>query len=189
MSATQITQLLIALRGGQRQALNDLLPLVYDQLLVMAHHKLGRADRAATLDTVSLVHEAYLKLFDSTKLEWNDRKHFFAVVAMAMRQIVVDQARRRASRKRGGDLKRVELNATALAIDEQAEELVALDQALTQLSRLDERLARVVELKFFFGFSTAEVADALGIAERTVERDWRTARAVLLQAMAEDTVK
>ena len=137
-----------------------------------------------TLNTTALVHEAYLKLFDSPELAWKDRQHFFAVVAMAMRQIVVDEARRRGSLKRGGDLKRVELDSTALAIDEQSEEILALDEALVQLAKLDPRLVKVVEYKFFGGFSTPEIALYLDVSERTVERDWRTAKAVLFQALS-----
>lgn len=183
MSLNEITQLLVALREGRREALNELLPLVYDQLRVMAHHRLGPGGRGATLDTTALVHEAYLKLFDSAELSWKDRKHFFAVVAIAMRQIVVDEARRRGSLKRGGDLKRVDLDATALAIEEQSEELLALDAALSHLAKLDERLVRVVELRFFVGFSMPEIAQALEVSERTVERDWRAAKAVLYSSL------
>ena len=189
MSQTEITQLLIALRQGRRNALNGLLPLIYEQLHAMAHHRLGTGPRGVTLDTTALVHDAYLKLFDRSQLVWNDRKHFFAVAAMAMRQIVVDEARRRRSPKHGGDLKRVDLDASSLALDEQSAELLALDQALAELARLDERMARVVEMHFFGGFSLSEVAEALGVSERTVDRDWRRARAALYQAIREDAAQ
>jgi RNA polymerase sigma factor (TIGR02999 family) len=154
----EITKLLIAMREGRREAVNDLLRIVYDQLRAVAHRRLSHgADR--TINTTTLVHEAYLKLFDQSQLHWNDRKHFFAVAATAMRQVVVDQARRRQARKRGGEgLLRVNLDPTALVVDDQAEEIMALNQALSRLSRIDERLALIVELRFFGGLSVAEVA-------------------------------
>lgn len=184
--SAEITQLLVALRQGQHDRLNELLSLVYEQLHAMAHRRLGPGPRGATLDTTALVHEAYLKLFDTSQLAWSDRKHFFAVAAMAMRQIVVDEARRRSTRKHGGHLKRVDLDASALALDEQSEQLLALDRALVELARLDERMARVVEMHFFGGYSLAEIAEALGVGKRTVDRDWSRARAALYRSMRED---
>jgi RNA polymerase sigma factor (TIGR02999 family) len=180
----EITKLLIAMREGRREAVNDLLRIVYDQLRAVAHRRLSHgADR--TINTTTLVHEAYLKLFDQSQLHWNDRKHFFAVAATAMRQVVVDQARRRQARKRGGEgLLRVNLDPTALVVDDQAEEIMALNQALSRLSRIDERLALIVELRFFGGLSVAEVAEALEMSERTVKREWRKARALLHEALS-----
>jgi len=183
VASTEITQLLIALREGKRDAQNELLPLIYEQLHAMAHRRLGAGPRGVMLDTTALVNDAYLKLFDKSQLVWNDRKHFFAVAAMAMRHIVVDEARRRRSPKHGGDLKRVDLDASALALDDQAEELLQLDQALQELARLDARMASVVEMRFFGGFSLSEIAEVLGVGERTVDRDWCRARAALYQTL------
>ena len=166
MAVDEITEFLLAIREGRREVVNDLLPLVYDQLRAMAHRRHSPGGDH-TLDTTALVHEAYLKLFDQSRLGWNDRKHFFSVAAMAMRQIVVDEARRRLSQKRGGDRKRVDLDSAQLAIDDQATEIVALHDALSRLSKLDEHLARIVELRFFGGLSVREVAEAMESSERT----------------------
>ena len=185
MPDDDITRLLISLREGSRDALHDLLPLVYDELRAMARRRLSGQPGDQTLGTTALVHEAYLKLIDQTRLSINDRKHFFAVAAMAMRQIVVDHARRRRALKRGGaGRRRVDLESTELAVDARAEEIVALDEALTRLTALDERLARVVELRFFGGLSVDETAEVLEVDPRTVKRDWRKARALLHQDLA-----
>ena len=153
----------------------------------VAHRRLSQGpDR--TINTTTLVHEAYLKLFDRSRLHWNDRRHFFSVAATAMRQIVVDQARRRQAQKRGGEGLRVILDPildpTALAVDDQAEAILALNEALSHLSKVDERLALIVELRFFGGLSGAEVAEALEVSERTVKREWRKARALLHEALS-----
>jgi RNA polymerase sigma factor (TIGR02999 family) len=150
----------------------------------MAHRRLSPGARDLTLDTTALVHEAYVRLFDRSRLDWQDRRHFFSVAAMAMRQIIVDHARRRSAHKRGGDLRRVELDSNQLAVDDQAEEILALNDALSRLAKLDERLARVVELRFFAGLSVLEVAEVMETSERTVKRDWRKACALLYQALA-----
>jgi len=186
MARDDISQLLRDLRDRPTEAIRDLLPLVYDELHAMAHRRLSFRQRDAVLDTTALVHEAYLKLFDRSQLDWRDRKHFFSVAAIAMRQIVVDEARRRTAQKRGGDRRRVELDSTHLAMAEQAEDIVSLNDALLRLSRLDERLTRIVELRFFGGLSVEEVAEVLEVSDRTVKRDWRKARALLYQAMVGD---
>jgi len=179
-----ITQLLISLRDGQPGALNDLLPLVYEELRVMARRRLSGQPGDQTLNTTALVHEAYLKLTDRTRLSLNDRKHFFAVAAMAMRQIVVDHARRRQAQKRGGvGLRRVDLESAELSVDDRAAGILSLDEALKRLSRLDDRMARVVELRFFGGLTVEETAEALDVDPRTVKRDWRRARAVLYEEL------
>jgi RNA polymerase sigma factor (TIGR02999 family) len=180
----EITRALMAVRQGNPKAVGDLMPLVYDQLRAMAHRRAGPS-RESHLDTTALVHEAYLKLFDQSRLEWNDRRHFFAVAAMAMRQIVVDEARRRLSHKRGGDRKHIELDSQ-IPSEKQDTQIVALHEALSRLSEMDERLARIVELRFFAGLSVEEVAEALGISERTVNREWRTARALLSRELSEE---
>jgi len=180
---SEITQLLDAAAAGDRQASADLLPLVYDELRKLAAARMAAENPGHTLDATALVHEAYLRLFDRSQLDWHDRRHFYSVAAIAMRQIIVDHARRRAAAKRGGGLKRVDLDASQLAIEEQAEEIVALNQALSRLAQLDERLARVVELRFFAGLSVEEVALVMETSERTVKRDWRKACALLYQAL------
>jgi RNA polymerase sigma factor (TIGR02999 family) len=182
---TQITQLLIELRGGRREAFDELFELVYEQICDMAHRRMSRQARGATLDTVALVSEAYLKLYDAEKLTLADRQHFFRVVATAMQFVIVDHARRNLSKKRGGDLRRVDLDATALPIEERPELVIALSDALEKLQLLDERQAHIVQLKFFFGYSTEEVADILRLGTRTVERDWRHARAALKVELTE----
>ena len=179
MPTPDITQLLISLRGGRREALNELFPLVYDELRVIARRRLSgqRGDR--TLSTTALVHEAYLKLTDQTRLSLSDRKHFYAVAAMAMRQIVVDHARRSQAQKRGAGRRRVDIESAVLSVDDRADEIVAIDEALQRLSRVDDRMARVVELRFFGGLTVEETAEALEVDPRTIKRDWRKARALL----------
>jgi RNA polymerase sigma factor (TIGR02999 family) len=185
MSRDDITQILRAVREGGSDALQALLPLVYGELRAMAHRNLSPNSRDVTLDTTALVHEAYIRLFDRAPADWQDRRHFFSVAAIAMRQIIVDHARRRGAAKRGGSLRRLDLeDASHVAVDEQADDIVALHDALLRLSQLDERLARIVELRFFGGLSVAEVAEVMDMSERTVKRDWRKARALLLQAMS-----
>jgi RNA polymerase sigma factor (TIGR02999 family) len=178
-----ITNLLIDVRDGKRQAVDALLPLVYEHLRAVAHRRL-LAGRGAGLETTDLVHEAYLKLFDQTRLSVNDRSHFYAVAAMAMRQILVDQARRRTAHKRGGGAPHVELEAARVSVESRAEEILSLDEALRRLTTVDERLGRVVELRFFGGLSVEEVAEVLEVDPRTVKRDWRKARALLYRDLA-----
>jgi RNA polymerase sigma factor (TIGR02999 family) len=149
----------------------------------MARRRLGSRSPAQTLDTTALVHEAYLKLFDQTRLEWQDRRHFYSVVAMAMRQIIVDHARRRIARKRGGGQNPVDLDIVEIGADDRIEELLAVHEALEKLKALDERLARLVEMRYFGGFSVEETAKLLELSERTVKRDWRKARALLYEEL------
>jgi RNA polymerase sigma factor (TIGR02999 family) len=185
-AAGEITERLLAIRERGREALDDLVPLVYDRLRVMAHARL-RGNRAASLDTTALVHEAYLKLVDQSRSEWLDRSHFFAVAATAMRQIVVDRARRRGTAKRGHAVRPATLDEDVPGASIPAEEVLALDEALTQLGTLDERLAKMVELRFFVGLSIEETAGVLGLDPRTVNRDWRVARALLYRSLAGET--
>jgi RNA polymerase sigma-70 factor (ECF subfamily) len=178
----EITALLEALRSGDRSALDRLCPLVYSELRARAHRQLNRTRPGDTLSTTALVHEAYLKLTDSAHQSYQDRVHFFAVASRAMRQIVVDHARSAMAAKRGAGLVTA-LDPDLLPDPGRARELVALDDALGELERLDERLARTVELRFFGGLSVEETAEALGISPRTVKRDWRRARAFLYRAV------
>lgn len=183
MSSEEITRLLVSARDGSRGALHALLPHVYEDLHALAHRSLlgGRAED--TLNTTALVHEAFLKLHARETLTVNDRRHFFAVAAMAMRQIVVDHARRRLAGKRGGDLRRVDLDASELPVQDAAADILAIEEALQKLSALDPRLGRVVELRFYGGLTVEETAEVLDVDPRTVKRDWRKARAVLYVAL------
>ena len=181
----EITRLLAALRDGDRTALDRLFPLVYAELHGRAHGQLARHRPGDTLSTTALVHEAYLKLTDSAHQTYQDRVHFFAVASRAMRQILVDYARRRMAVKRGG-AHPVSLDPEAVSAPGRDEELIALDEALGRLESLDERLARTVEMRFFGGLSVEETAAALNVSPRTVKRDWRKARAILYQDIRGD---
>ena len=174
-----LTGLLAAHRQGDREAFGRLLPLVYQDLQRLAKRQLGIRRPGQTLDTTSLVHEAYMKLVDSDQTAWQDRGHFFAVASIAMRQIVIDYARQSHAQKRGGERPVQGLDGVEIAIDDQADTLLAIDAALDRLGQIDERLPRVVECRFFTGLSEEETAEALGVSTRTVERDWKRARAWL----------
>ena len=182
-AVTEVTELLVAVSAGDRGAMDRLFPLVYRELQACAHRQLSRRDSGETLNTTALVHETYLKLTANDRQTYNDRVHFFAVAAGAMRQILVDYARRASAGKRGGGAKELSLDPAELASAERADELVALDEALTELAAADSRLARTVELRFFGGLSVEETADVLGTSPRTVKRDWRKARALLYEAL------
>lgn len=175
----EITRLLEAHREGDQSALQRLVPLVYRDLQQLARRQLKRGRFGPTLNTTSLVHEAYLKLADSEGDGWEHRGHFFAVASMAMRQIVVDYARHSRAKKRGGGEVVGGLDGIDIAVEEQADELIALDRALDRLGALDARLPRIVECRFFTGLTAEETAEALGVSLRTVERDWKRARAWL----------
>lgn len=173
------TELLLRASVGDDAAMAALFPAVYDELHRLAHRQRRREPAAATLDTTALVHEAYLKLIDQTRVEWQNRAHFLAIAATAMRRILIDRARQRRSEKRGGRLQRVPLEAMALAAEDRAEVLIALDEALARLSEFSQRQARVVECRFFGGLSEAETAEALGVGVRTVQREWAKAKSWL----------
>ena len=179
MALDEITARLIELREGRREALDQLLPLVYAELRAIARGRRGAAGRPETLGTTALVHEAYLRLAAQTRLTVNDRRHFFAVAATAMRQILVDHARRRRALKRGGGAAAVPLDEGAVGTPDRVAEILSLDEGLRRLAELDARLARVVELRFFGGLSVEETAEVVGVDARTVKRDWRKARALL----------
>ena len=184
----EITSLLAAARQGDGNATHRLMTLVYDELRAMARRQLRRRRPGQTLTTTALVHEAYLKLVDQRDVPWQDRSHFFSVAALAMRHILVDSARRRVAKKRGGEDVRVALDEFRVSGNEpdpeaRAVEVLAVDRAMTSLAALDERLSRLVELRFFAGLTEEETAQVLGTSERTVRRDWRKARAFLFQAL------
>lgn len=184
----EITRLLAAAREGDGEAMDRLMALVYDELHAMARRQLRNRRPGQTLTTTALVHEAYLKLVDHPGATWQDRSHFLSVAAIAMRHILVDSARRRVAKKRGGEGVKVPLDELHLSLEEpsadaRAVEVLALDRALTSLATLNERLSRLVELRFFGGLNEEETARVLGTSERTVRRDWRKARAFLYQAL------
>ena len=179
-----ITRLLHAHRGGDRGAFDELVPLVHDELRVMARRQLRRIPPGATLETVSLINEAYLKLVDGAGVDWQDRAHFFGVVSHAMRWIVVDHARRATAGKRGGGAVEVALDSAIIGFAEPATNVLAVDRALELLESFNPRLARLVECRFFAGMSEEEIAEALGVSIRTVQRDWTRARAWLHRALA-----
>jgi RNA polymerase sigma factor (TIGR02999 family) len=183
-SSGEITDRLLAFGGGNREALGQLVPLVYQRLREMAHARLAGQGRDASIDTTTLVHEAYLRLVDQSRAHWRDRTHFFAVAATAMRQIVVDRARRRGAIKRGGGVRAALLDEAGPGVDARTEEILALNEALDRLGALNERLAKMVELRFFAGLSIEETAEVLGIEARTVNRDWRVARALLFRMLS-----
>jgi RNA polymerase sigma factor (TIGR02999 family) len=179
----QITFLLVDWSKGDRQALERLMPLVYDELRRMAHNHLRRQPPNHTFQTTELIHEAYLKLAKSEAPEWQNRAHFFGVAAKAMRHILVDYARSKQSQKRGGALDRVSLLDNTAVVTGRSAELIALDDSLKELESMDERKSRVVELKFFGGLKMDEIAEVLGVSEETVKRDWRFARNWLLNEL------
>ena len=181
-SPARRTDVLQALRGG-RESLDQLIVVLYDELRDIAHrHRAGRGD-VETLATTALVHEAYLKLVDQSSAQWNDRAHFLALAAVAMRHILVDRARARMSLKRGNGHGPITIDDEHIASDEAPEAMLQIDDALTHLDRIDARLARVVECRFFGGMTNDETAEALGVTTRTVERDWVKARVLLRDAL------
>ena len=177
---SETTQLLRAWAGGDRAALEQLTPRVYDELRRIAGHFMRNEQPGRTMQTTALVHEAYLKLIDVSNVDWQHRAHFFAIAAQAMRHILLDHARRRLAAKRGGAAARVNLDEVADIGTERASELIALDDALSALAKVDPRKAQVIELRFFAGLSVEETAEVLKVSADTVMRDWRLARAWLL---------
>lgn len=175
----QVTQLLIDYCEGDTQALDQLLPLIYDELRRLAHRQRMRKGARETLNTTALVHEAYIKLVNHPNPSWNDRTHFFRVAAKAIRQILVDYARKQQAAKRGGQQPVLSFDEALFLPDGRVEEVLALDEALTRLEQFDERQSQIVELRYFVGFTIAETADALDISPSTVKRDWTAARAWL----------
>ena len=178
-SPKEITRLLVAWGEGDEAALDELSPLVYEELHRLAHHYMGRERAAHTLQTTALVNEAYVRLIDWKNVRWQNRAHFFAVSAQLMRRILVDFARARGYDKRGGRARAVTLDEAALVADEKGTDLVALDEALVTLAELDPRQSKVVELRFFGGLTNEEVSEVLKVSEGTVRRDWSLARAWL----------
>ena len=178
-SPHEVTRLLIQLTDGNRAVLDQLLPLIYQELRSLAANYLRRERPGHTLQPTALVHEAYLRLVDQTQVKWQNRAHFLGVAAQMMRRILVDHARSHKAEKRGSDLQVLSLDENLDVPHERAAELVALDDALTALAAIDEQKSRIVELRFFGGLSVEETAEVLGISTPTVKRQWRMAKAWL----------
>ncbi|ANM31461.1 hypothetical protein ABI59_20645 [Acidobacteria bacterium Mor1] len=174
-----VTQLLVQFREGDRDALDRLVPIVYEDLRRIARSHLRRGRSGHSMDTVGLVNEAWLRLVDQTRANFEDRQHFLSVCARAMRQILISSARKHQAAKRGGGEAEVTYDDEFVGTRRQAERLLAVDQALEKLSKHDERLARVVECRYFAGLSEQETAEAMGCSLRTAQRDWMRARAWL----------
>ena len=179
----QITELLAEWREGKQSALDELYPLVYDELHRLARRYMRRESKGHTLQTTALINEAYVRLVDQKNVHWANRSHFFAISAQIMRRILIDHARRHAYAKRGGGARPVSLEEVAAVLPDQSEELLRLDEALKSLAEMDPRRSQVVELRYFGGLNNEEIAGVLHISENTVTRDWNMARAWLYQQL------
>lgn len=179
----EVTDLLVAMRHGSKDAEMRLIPLVYRELRRIAANQLGHEDPNHSLQATALIHEAYIRLIGIRKIDWQNRSHFFAVAASLMRRILVEHARASKADKRGAGWNAVSLNEGMLPTPERSSEIVALDEALTRLAELDQRQSKIVEMRFFAGMSEEETGEALGISARTVKRDWRIARAWLFKEL------
>lgn len=184
-SPSQVTQMLQRWGAGDERALDDLFPVVYEELRRLAKHYLRRERDNHTLETGALVHEAYVRLIGQEHVEWRSRAHFYGIAARTMRRILVDHARSRGYQKRGGDVPMEPLEAALQVTEDPPLDLVALDQALTRLAELDVQKAELVELRFFAGLTNEEIAELQGTSLSSVERQWRLARAWLYRALTD----
>ena len=182
-----ITELLAGYGRGDKEALDQLMPVVYDELRRQAARYLRREQAGNTLQTTALIHEAYVRLVDQRNVQWQNRAHFFGIAAQLMRRILVDHARAKKRVKRGGSDVRVSLADATVAVKGQDLDVVALDEALERLARIDEQQSRVVELRFFSGLTVEETAEVMGISKATVKRDWSMAKAWLHRELSGDT--
>jgi RNA polymerase sigma factor (TIGR02999 family) len=183
-SSHHITSLLVRWREGDRKALDEMIPLVYKELRRLAHHYMRRQRQDHTLQTSALINEAYLRLVDHKNMRWQNRAHFIAVSAQAMRRILVDYARARGYDKRGGGAQKVALDEAMVVAQAKSAEIIALDEALSDLASVDERKGRIVELRYFGGLSVEETAEVLGVSGVTVMREWRSAKLWLMRALS-----
>ena len=180
----EVTQLLIEWSNGDKAALDKLMPLIYDELRRLAHHYMSRERPGHTLQTTALVDEAYVRLVNRQRVHWQNRAHFFAIAAHLMRTILVDHARSHAYAKRGGGARKVPLDEAMVISQERAAEVVALDDALEQLTRIDPRQSRIVEMRFFAGLTIEETAEVLSLSPATIKREWSTAKAWLYHELS-----
>jgi RNA polymerase sigma factor (TIGR02999 family) len=185
-STHKVTQLLLAWNGGDQAALESLIPLVYAELRRLARRAMARERPGHMLRTTGLVHETYLRLIDADQVEWQGRAHFFAIAARLMRRVLVDLARSRGRLKRGGAVQQVALDEALVVSQERDRELVALDDALSALTAMDERKGQVVELRYFGGLSVEETAEVLSVSPETVMRDWKMAKSWLLRELSRE---
>ena len=179
----EVTQLLIAYGEGDRRAFDRLLPMVYAELHGIAARQMRRERADHTLNATALVHEVYLKLMDQNQVSWQNRAHFYAIAARAMRQVLISYARKHNAEKRGGGAPNTLLDGKEIALGERADELLALDEALTRLAGFDQRLAQVVEYRFFGGLTIEETSAVLDVSSMTVKRDWNKAKAWLYREL------
>jgi RNA polymerase sigma factor (TIGR02999 family) len=180
----KVTALLLELSGGNRAVVDELIPFLYHELKRIAAAQLRRERPGHTLQATALVHEAYLKLVDQRQVTWRNRAHFFGVAAQVMRRILLDYAKGRARGKRGGDVRKTSLDEALMVSYDRAFELVQIDEALQRLETFDQRQAKVVEMRFFGGLSVKETAEALGVSEPTVKREWAMAKAWLYREVS-----
>jgi len=178
-----VTMLLAQVRAGNREAAERLIPLIYNELRRMAGAYLQRERPGQTLQATALVHEAYLRLANGQEGPWQNRAHFFAIAANTMRRILVDHARRKLASKRGGGARKVELDDSLLISNDKLEDIIAVDEALQRLAKIDPRLSELVELRYFTGLSVEDAAEAMGVSPRTLKREWRSAKAWLSQEL------
>src|SRR4051812_31408347 len=187
MAMNDVTQILSRIKSGDIPAAEQLLPLVYDELRLLAAHKLAREAPGQTLQATALVHEAYLRLVDvDAPQQWSGRGHFFAAAAEAMRRILINRARDKKRLKRGGGRQRIDLDRVELALETDDEDLIALDESLEKLEREDSFAAQLVKLRFFAGLTLKQAAESLGVSERSAERQWAYARAWLFHELRRD---
>ncbi len=179
----QATEALVAHAAGDPRAVSRLLPLVYVELRKLASHLMRRERRGHTLQPTALVHEAYVRLIDNTRIDWQGKTHFLAIAAKEMRQILVQHARAHKARKRGAGATRVTLDENVVPTPERTFDVLAVDEALDKLSALSPRQGQVVELRYFAGLSVNEAAYALGVSERTVKQDWQVAKTWLMREL------
>ncbi len=184
-NSEDVTRLLVKWRAGETEAFEALMPLVYQELRRLAHHHLKKERAGHTFHTTDLVHEAYLNLAEKEATPWQNRTHFFAVAAHAMRGILIDYARRRNRKKRGGGKADLNLDDVQVCAEDKLEDLITLDQAMNLLADIDGRLCRIVECRYFAGLTIEETAEALEISPATVKRDWQVAKAWLRRAISE----
>ncbi len=186
-NSSDITQMLIELTDGNREVVNEILPLIYAELKKIAGNYLRKERGNHTLQPTALVHEAYMKLIDQKQVRWQNRSHFFGIAAQVMRRILMDHARKHKAEKRGGEGENLSLEEDFIVIDKgRSAELLALDEALENLAEIDEAKARIVELRYFGGLSVEETAEVLGVSEITVKRHWRMAKAWLYGQLANE---
>ena len=185
-SPQDVTRLLVQLTDGNREVLDELLPLIYRELRRLAAHYLRRERRDHTLQATALVHEAYMRLVDQTQVQWQNRAHFFGVAAQMMRRILVDHARKYHASKRGSGAEKLSLDDISPLATKTDMDLVHLDEALTRLAELDPQQSRIVELKYFGGLTIEEIAEVIGVSPATVKREWATAKAWLFRELSSE---